>query len=100
MKGISVRRSDLIGLIMRRNELANDLLKASTTQQLPPMLQVFVPVIIVSISDEIFTLKYNFLLNPFCAESKHVQKLSPPQCLYYLPQGLPSNSHIDFPRHL
>ncbi|KAL8500568.1 hypothetical protein ACS0TY_020227 [Phlomoides rotata] len=38
-QGISVRRSDLIGLIMRRNELANDLLKASTTQQLPPMLQ-------------------------------------------------------------
>ncbi|KAH6793808.1 DNA replication helicase [Perilla frutescens var. hirtella] len=38
-QGISIRRSDLIGLIMRRNELANDLLKASTTQQLPPMLQ-------------------------------------------------------------
>ncbi|EYU40306.1 hypothetical protein MIMGU_mgv1a000280mg [Erythranthe guttata] len=38
-QGISVRRSDLIGLIMRRNDLANDLLKASTTQQLPPMLQ-------------------------------------------------------------
>ncbi|KAL1535834.1 DNA helicase [Salvia divinorum] len=38
-RGISVKRSDLIGLIMRRNELANDLLKASTTQQLPPMLQ-------------------------------------------------------------
>ncbi|KAK4414336.1 DNA replication ATP-dependent helicase/nuclease JHS1 [Sesamum alatum] len=38
-QGIAVRRSDLIGLIMRRNDLANDLLKASTTQQLPPMLQ-------------------------------------------------------------
>ncbi|KAI3444863.1 hypothetical protein Pfo_001528 [Paulownia fortunei] len=38
-QGISVRRSDLIGLIMRRNDLANDLLKASTTQQLPPMIQ-------------------------------------------------------------
>ncbi|KAK6140588.1 hypothetical protein DH2020_025671 [Rehmannia glutinosa] len=38
-QGISVRRSDLIGLIMRRNELAKDLLKALTTQQLPPMLQ-------------------------------------------------------------
>ncbi|PIN12593.1 DNA replication helicase [Handroanthus impetiginosus] len=38
-QGICVRRSDLIGLIMRRNELANDLFKASTNQQLPPMLQ-------------------------------------------------------------
>ncbi|XP_073140812.1 DNA replication ATP-dependent helicase/nuclease JHS1 isoform X2 [Henckelia pumila] len=38
-QGIFVRRSDLIGLIMRRNELANDIRKASTTQQLPPMLQ-------------------------------------------------------------
>ncbi|XP_057807552.1 DNA replication ATP-dependent helicase/nuclease JHS1 isoform X2 [Salvia miltiorrhiza] len=38
-QGISIRRSDLIGLIMQRNALANDLLKASTTQQLPPMLQ-------------------------------------------------------------
>ncbi|KAL3613640.1 hypothetical protein CASFOL_041714 [Castilleja foliolosa] len=38
-QGISVRRSDLIGLIMRRNELANDLFKALTTQQLPPMIQ-------------------------------------------------------------
>ncbi|GMY22919.1 DNA replication ATP-dependent helicase/nuclease JHS1 isoform X2 [Fagus crenata] len=36
-QGIVVRRSDLVGLIMRRNELANDILKASTTQQLPPM---------------------------------------------------------------
>ncbi|KAK6119270.1 hypothetical protein DH2020_046996 [Rehmannia glutinosa] len=40
-QGISVRRSDLIGLIMRRNELAKDLLKALTTQQLPPMLQAY-----------------------------------------------------------
>ncbi|KAI7740314.1 hypothetical protein M8C21_005294 [Ambrosia artemisiifolia] len=39
-QGIAVRRSDLVGLIMRRNELASDLLKASTMQQLPPMLQV------------------------------------------------------------
>ncbi|KAI3719214.1 hypothetical protein L6452_20109 [Arctium lappa] len=39
-QGIAVRHSDLVGLIMRRNELASDLLKASTTQQLPPMLQV------------------------------------------------------------
>ncbi|KAL6559283.1 hypothetical protein OROGR_004400 [Orobanche gracilis] len=38
-QGISVRRCDLIGLIMRRNELANDLLKALTTQKLPQMLQ-------------------------------------------------------------
>ncbi|KAA8525630.1 hypothetical protein F0562_007488 [Nyssa sinensis] len=38
-QGIVVRRSDLVGLIMRRNELANDILKASATQQLPPMLQ-------------------------------------------------------------
>lgn len=38
-QGITVCRSDLVGLIMRRNELANDLLKASITQQLPPMLQ-------------------------------------------------------------
>ncbi|XP_059633769.1 DNA replication ATP-dependent helicase/nuclease JHS1 [Cornus florida] len=38
-QGITVRRSDLVGLIMRRNELANDILKASRTQQLPPMLQ-------------------------------------------------------------
>jgi DNA replication ATP-dependent helicase Dna2 len=40
MKGITVQRSDVVGLIMRRNELANDILKASRTQQLPPMLQV------------------------------------------------------------
>ncbi|KAJ0051987.1 hypothetical protein Pint_00019 [Pistacia integerrima] len=38
-QGIKVRRSDLVGLIMRRNELANDILKASTTQQLPPLLR-------------------------------------------------------------
>lgn len=41
VKGISVKRSDLVGLIMRRNELASDILKASMVQQLPPMLQVF-----------------------------------------------------------
>ncbi|XWS56828.1 hypothetical protein CRYUN_Cryun09bG0119000 [Craigia yunnanensis] len=39
-QGIVVRRSDLVGLIMRRNELANGILKALTTQQLPPMLQI------------------------------------------------------------
>ncbi|XP_030966740.1 DNA replication ATP-dependent helicase/nuclease JHS1 isoform X1 [Quercus lobata] len=39
VKGIVVRRSDLVGLIMRRNELANDILKASTIQQLPAMIQ-------------------------------------------------------------
>ncbi|KAF9669729.1 hypothetical protein SADUNF_Sadunf14G0137400 [Salix dunnii] len=39
-RGITVQRSDVVGLIMRRNELANDILKASRTQQLPPMLQV------------------------------------------------------------
>uniref|UniRef100_A0A2K1XXT4 DNA helicase n=1 Tax=Populus trichocarpa TaxID=3694 RepID=A0A2K1XXT4_POPTR len=38
-RGITVQRSDVVGLIMRRNELANDILKASRTQQLPPMLQ-------------------------------------------------------------
>lgn len=38
-QGITVQRSDVVGLIMRRNELANDILKASRTQQLPPMLQ-------------------------------------------------------------
>lgn len=39
-QGISVRRSDLVGLIIRRNELANDIVKASATQELPPMLRV------------------------------------------------------------
>ncbi|RVW22625.1 DNA replication ATP-dependent helicase/nuclease DNA2 [Vitis vinifera] len=38
-QGIAVKRSDLVGLIMRRNELAKDILKASMMQQLPPMLQ-------------------------------------------------------------
>ncbi|KAJ6319289.1 hypothetical protein OIU78_014832 [Salix suchowensis] len=38
-RGITVQRSDVVGLIMRRNDLANDILKASRTQQLPPMLQ-------------------------------------------------------------
>uniref|UniRef100_A0A1J3JLJ2 DNA replication ATP-dependent helicase/nuclease n=1 Tax=Noccaea caerulescens TaxID=107243 RepID=A0A1J3JLJ2_NOCCA len=38
-QGISVQRSDLVGLIIRRNELANDILVALTTQQLPPMLR-------------------------------------------------------------
>ncbi|XP_027350618.1 DNA replication ATP-dependent helicase/nuclease DNA2 [Abrus precatorius] len=38
-RGIVVQRSDLIGLIMRRNELASDILRALTLQQLSPMLQ-------------------------------------------------------------
>ncbi|XP_020538539.1 DNA replication ATP-dependent helicase/nuclease JHS1 isoform X2 [Jatropha curcas] len=38
-KGIVVRRSDVVGLIMRRNELAHDILKASKMQQLPQMLR-------------------------------------------------------------
>ncbi|CAB4299713.1 unnamed protein product [Prunus armeniaca] len=38
-QGVAVRRSDLVGIIMRRNELANDILKASRTQVLPPMLK-------------------------------------------------------------
>ncbi|XP_057549836.1 DNA replication ATP-dependent helicase/nuclease JHS1 [Amaranthus tricolor] len=37
--GTSVQRSDLIGLIMRRNELAHSIIKALSVQQLPPMLQ-------------------------------------------------------------
>ncbi|CAN1195509.1 DNA replication ATP-dependent helicase/nuclease JHS1 [Linum perenne] len=38
-QGITVRRSDVVGIIMRRNELANEIRKASTLQVLPPMLQ-------------------------------------------------------------
>ncbi|CAN0842535.1 DNA replication ATP-dependent helicase/nuclease JHS1, partial [Linum grandiflorum] len=38
-QGIKVRRSDVTGIIMRRNELANDIRKASTSQVLPPMLK-------------------------------------------------------------
>ncbi|CAD6259843.1 unnamed protein product [Miscanthus lutarioriparius] len=37
--GIKVKRADLIGLIMRRNELATEILKASISQNFPPMLQ-------------------------------------------------------------
>ncbi|GAY57913.1 hypothetical protein CUMW_183050 [Citrus unshiu] len=40
-QGVMVQRSDLVGLIMRRNEFANDIIKASTTQQLPPMLRAY-----------------------------------------------------------
>ena len=40
LKGINVKRADLIGLIMRRNELATEILKASISQSFPPMLQV------------------------------------------------------------
>ncbi|KAL6574495.1 hypothetical protein OROMI_011780 [Orobanche minor] len=56
---------------MCRNELANYLLKASKTQQLPPMLRVFAPATIL-ISEEIFTSKCNFLSSPFYAEAKYV----------------------------
>ncbi|XP_073222002.1 DNA replication ATP-dependent helicase/nuclease JHS1 isoform X2 [Cicer arietinum] len=38
-QGIMVQRSDLVGLIIRRNELASDILKALLLQQLPPVLQ-------------------------------------------------------------
>ncbi|XP_061997380.1 DNA replication ATP-dependent helicase/nuclease JHS1 [Rosa rugosa] len=38
-QGIAVRRSDLVGLIMQRNQLANDIVKASRLQVLPPMLR-------------------------------------------------------------
>uniref|UniRef100_A0A453CXH4 DNA replication ATP-dependent helicase/nuclease n=1 Tax=Aegilops tauschii subsp. strangulata TaxID=200361 RepID=A0A453CXH4_AEGTS len=38
--GIKVKRSDLIGLMMRRNELASEILKASFSQSFPAMLQV------------------------------------------------------------
>ncbi|XP_042401079.1 DNA replication ATP-dependent helicase/nuclease JHS1 [Zingiber officinale] len=38
-RGVKVQRSDLVGLIMRRNELATDVLKASRTRHLPSMLQ-------------------------------------------------------------
>uniref|UniRef100_A0A0D9W8R2 DNA replication ATP-dependent helicase/nuclease n=1 Tax=Leersia perrieri TaxID=77586 RepID=A0A0D9W8R2_9ORYZ len=37
--GIKVKRSDLIGLIIRRNELATEILKASISQSFPPMIQ-------------------------------------------------------------
>ncbi|KAG8082955.1 hypothetical protein GUJ93_ZPchr0014g47069 [Zizania palustris] len=37
--GIKVKRSDLIGLIMRRNELATEILKASISQSFPTMIQ-------------------------------------------------------------
>lgn len=77
---------------MRRNELANDLLKASTTQQLPPMLQVSVPLIIFFSFQILMTLEHNFLLNSFHAESKYLQKLSTPECLQYLSQGMPFQS--------
>nr|XP_028949392.1 DNA replication ATP-dependent helicase/nuclease dna2-like [Malus domestica] len=58
-QGIMARRSDLVGLIMQRNELANDILKGSRTQLLPPMLRC-----------------------------QHLRKLSPSKCLYCLSQGL------------
>ncbi|OIW07362.1 hypothetical protein TanjilG_10197 [Lupinus angustifolius] len=38
-QGIVAERSDLVGLIMRRNELASDILKALTLQQLPPITE-------------------------------------------------------------
>ncbi|PRQ49531.1 putative DNA helicase [Rosa chinensis] len=38
-QGIAVRRSDIVGLIVQRNQLANDIVKASRLQVLPPMLR-------------------------------------------------------------
>ncbi|KAG9452225.1 hypothetical protein H6P81_005129 [Aristolochia fimbriata] len=38
-RGIAVQRSDLVGLIMRRNELAIDILRAAKLQLLPPLLR-------------------------------------------------------------
>ncbi|KAL6130481.1 hypothetical protein ACLB2K_068860 [Fragaria x ananassa] len=38
-QGVAVRRPDLVGLIMQRNQLANDIVKASRMQVLPPMLR-------------------------------------------------------------
>ncbi|KAF7844965.1 DNA replication ATP-dependent helicase/nuclease DNA2 isoform X1 [Senna tora] len=46
-EGIVVRRSDLVGLIMRRNELASDILKALTMQQLPPIVLAFAEVVAI-----------------------------------------------------
>lgn len=60
-KGTTVQRSDLIGLIMRRNELAHSIIKASSVQQLPPMLQVFLwnkPCQFISLSS-IFAIPYS-----------------------------------------
>ncbi|MCI22901.1 DNA replication ATP-dependent helicase/nuclease DNA2-like, partial [Trifolium medium] len=42
-QGITVQRSDIVGLIIRRNELASDILKALVLQQLPPVLQRLSP---------------------------------------------------------
>ncbi|MCO5601360.1 hypothetical protein L7F22_055480 [Adiantum nelumboides] len=38
-QGVTTQRGDLLGLVMRRNEHATNMLSASSTQQLPPMLQ-------------------------------------------------------------
>lgn len=38
-QGVAIQHADLVGLVMRRNEHAANLLLASSTQQLPPMLQ-------------------------------------------------------------
>ncbi|GAB4862029.1 hypothetical protein Ancab_037283 [Ancistrocladus abbreviatus] len=38
-QGTLVQRSDVVGLLMRRNELARDITRASMVQQLPPMLR-------------------------------------------------------------
>ncbi|GAB2270869.1 DNA replication ATP-dependent helicase/nuclease jhs1, variant 2 [Dionaea muscipula] len=40
-QGTLVRRSDVLGLIMRHNKLAHDIVKASRIQQLPRMLLVW-----------------------------------------------------------
>ena len=39
-QGVAIQHADLAGLVMRRNELATNILIASSTQHLPPMLQV------------------------------------------------------------
>lgn len=40
-QGIAVQHADLVGLIMQRNEHATNLLTASSTQMLPPMLKSY-----------------------------------------------------------
>jgi DNA replication ATP-dependent helicase Dna2 len=39
-QGVGVRHADLAGIMIRRNDLATNLLSASSTQLLPPMLKV------------------------------------------------------------
>lgn len=40
IQGVGVRHADLAGIMIRRNDLATNLLSASSTQLLPPMLKV------------------------------------------------------------